>query len=953
MGIELDERYQVEVYEAIKNGIKEKNSAGIVLPTGTGKTYLALKLIEDNLDKQQILYVSSSPTINVEVRKVIQSIYSPEIADTILSKVKFTTYSGLYRRYITHKEDMQEYNSDIIIFDEIHRSGAEKWKEAVDYLLEENKQASILGMTATPLRNDGNNMIEARCGKIDYELKISEAVARGILKLPTYISARHIFAEDMESMQERITSVQDKREREKLQKKLNGLRKQVENAKGLKEIYNKYLQKDGRYLIFCNPGDNIEGLQEKAKADGNFDDINKEQTYLRVESSRTDTENTMALRDFCRKSGNDLRLLYSKNMLNEGIHNEDITGEIMLRPTKSYILFSQQLGRVLRRDNEKDVIVLDLVGNIRYFKEFRLEIQQTIEKGMSRGKRIYNPKVLESFRILEEQEDFIESFEQIEKQLDSMSIVSRFISKLEELKALGVDITRITQRDTIETLAKKSGIATEVLQEAGFDLSYKIGNAKRNISNAYRRKEKSCIPPTKEELQRLQELGVDLDYKRSQEEREKLSAQEFIDKLSRLQALEIDVTKITTTDTIETLAKKSGITVEVLQKEGFKLSYKIGIAKNNIIQAYRGKGSNKPPTKEEIQQLEELGVSLDYRKSQEEREKSSAQEFIDKLSKLQNLGVDVTKLTATDTIETLAKKSGIAAEILQEAGFDLNNKIGGTKGRIAMAYRGNGSNKPPTKEELERLQELGVDLDYKRSQEEREKSSAQMFIDKLSKLQSLGVDITRIIQKDTIETLAKKSGITVDVLKKAGFNLSYKIGNTKSSITQAYRGKGSNKSPTKEEVQQLQDLGVDLNYKKSQEERKKSATQILIDKLSRLKSLGVDITRITQRDTIETLAKKCGIAVEILQEAGFDLNNKIGGTKERIAMAYRGKGRRKPPTKEEIQQLQELGISLERKRKTGQEIGQATFDVSVEKCDEAQNVISKLIERQEENKEQK
>ena len=57
--------------------------------------------------------------------------------------------------------------------------------------------------------------------------------------------------------------------------------------------------------------------------------------------------------------------------------------------------------------------------------------------------------------------------------------------------------------------------------------------------------------------------------------------------------------------------------------------------------------------------------------------------------------------------------------------------------------------------------------------------------------------------------------------------------------------------------------------------------------------------------------------------------------------------------KEEIQQLQELGISLERKRKTGQEIGQATFDVSVEKCDEAQNVISKLIERQEENKEQK
>lgn len=950
MRVELDERYQVEAYEAIKNGIKEKGSAGIVLPTGTGKTYLALKLIEDNLDKQQILYVSSSPTINVEVRKVIQSIYSPEMADTILSKVKFTTYSGLYRRYSTHKEDMQEYNSDIIIFDEIHRSGAEKWKEAVNYLIGENKQANILGMTATPLRNDGNNMIEARCGKIDYELKVSEAVARGILKLPTYISARHIFAEDMESMQEKITAIQDEKTREDLQKKLNKIRKQVENAKGLKEIYNKYLQREGRYLIFCNPGDDIEELQEKARLDGVFNDINKEQTYLRAESSRTDTENKMALRDFCRKSGNDLRLLYSKNMLNEGIHNEDITGEIMLRPTRSYILFSQQLGRVLRRDNEKNVIVLDLVGNIRYFKEFRLEIQQTIERGLSRGKSIYNPKVLESFRIQEEQEDFIESFEQIEKQLDSMSAVSRFINKLKELQTLGVNVTRITYNDTIATLAKKCGVAVEILQEAGFKLNYKIGDAKFAVARAYRSKT-GLIPPTTEELQQLKELGVNLEYRRSQEDREKTATQVFIDKLSKLKALGVDVTRITSRDTIATLAEKSGIAVEVLREADIDLKYKVGYAKKRVVDNYRGRG--RKLTEEELQQLKELRINLGHRRSQEEREKSTVQIFIDKLIKLQTLGVDVTKIRFNDTIETLAKKSGIAVDVLQKEKFDINYKIGNAKNGIAGAYRGKIGLKPPTQEELQQLKKLGIDMEYKRSQEDREKSSTQAFIDKLSKLKTLGVDVTRITSRDTIGTLVEKSGITVDVVQKAGFDLDYKIGNIKSGVRDAYRGKGSNKSPTIEELQQLQELGIDLDYKKSQEERKKSSAQIFIDKLSKLQTLGVDVTKLTTTDTIETLAKKSEIAIEILQEAGFDLNNKIGGTKERIAMAYRGTGQYKPPTKEEVQQLQELGVSLERKRKTGQEIGQATFDVSVEKCDEAQNVISNLLERQEKNKEQK
>lgn len=153
MKVELDNRYQTEAYEEIQKSISETGKAGIILPTGTGKTYLALKLIEDNLDKEQIIYVSPSPTINARVRKLIHKIYDKEEAKAILAKVKFVTYNGLSKRYKIHKEDMREYHSELIILDEVHRSGAKEWGKAVDYLLEDNKEARNIGNDSYPTSN--------------------------------------------------------------------------------------------------------------------------------------------------------------------------------------------------------------------------------------------------------------------------------------------------------------------------------------------------------------------------------------------------------------------------------------------------------------------------------------------------------------------------------------------------------------------------------------------------------------------------------------------------------------------------------------------------------------------------------------------------------------------------------------------------------------------------------
>ena len=74
MAIALDPRYQVEAYEQVKQDFQEGNRSCVVFPTGCGKSYIALKLIEDN-PEQKVTYVTSSPVLIEQLKKMIEETY--------------------------------------------------------------------------------------------------------------------------------------------------------------------------------------------------------------------------------------------------------------------------------------------------------------------------------------------------------------------------------------------------------------------------------------------------------------------------------------------------------------------------------------------------------------------------------------------------------------------------------------------------------------------------------------------------------------------------------------------------------------------------------------------------------------------------------------------------------------------------------------------------------------
>ena len=281
-----------------------------------------------------------------------------------------------------------------------------------------------------------------------------------------------------------------------------------------------------------------------------------------------------------------------------------------------------------------------------------------------------------------------------------------FIKKLEILIEHGIDVTKITQKDTIQTLAQKSGvvITEKKAEELGIELSDRIGTTKTYIASASRGK--GCgKKPSEEQVQKLQNLGISLEVRDI--------TQELIEKLKILKELKVDVTKIAVKDTIQTLAEKSGviITVEQAEEIGIKLSDKIGQTKKGIADAWRGNGTCKKPTQEQVQELQKLGISLEVR--------DVTQEFIEKLKILKEQKIDVTKITVTDTIQTLAKKSGVVLteKKSEELGIKLSDRIGQTRVSISRAYRGDRSRKRPTQEQVQILSELGISLEKRTGKE--------------------------------------------------------------------------------------------------------------------------------------------------------------------------------------------------------------------------------------------
>ena len=404
-----NEKPYSDVIEAFNNG---KKRVCIIRPTGSGKSYIAYEVAK-NFHK--VLVLAPNNYILQQNEEIIGS-----------NGIEYISYPLLNSIYKSPENHLKGY--DLIITDEFHRLGAKQWGKAYANLLIDNPKAYVLGLTATETRylDDNRDMARELFGldRIVNKLTLSEAWEQHILKAPTYVIGSLDFDKELEEL-EKLTKETI------LEHDLSDIKVDWSRSGGISGIFKKYLRPDLKRLIVFN--DRVKNYS-KMKEDltrwlheagfMNFSIYEADVSVKDVDS---------VIRAFNKDKSDNLKILVSVNMLNEGIHAEGCEGVIMFRSTCSKNIFQQQIGRCMCANPEsKKPIVIDLVDNLYredYIWDFTSGLQQPISEEENDKNDDY---VLEIDDLLIRYKNLLERYEEI---------LSIYSINLEKFKKLGRMVT--------------------------------------------------------------------------------------------------------------------------------------------------------------------------------------------------------------------------------------------------------------------------------------------------------------------------------------------------------------------------------------------------------------------------------------------------------------------------------------------------------------------------------
>ena len=479
MGVVLFQHNET-AYKSAVSMLDTTGKAAVIHPTGTGKSFIALKLCEENPEKRVCWLSPSEYIFQTQMENWKSAFNIPEfiakekkerkITDQ-QQNISFYTYAKLMRM---EEAALSEIRPDYIILDEFHRCGAAQWGGGVERLCRMYQKAKVLGLSATSIRyldNQRDMAWELFEGNIASELTLGEAIARGILPMPTYILSVYSYQRELKRCEAQIQRAKNSAVREKARQQLEALRRALEQADGLEEIFAKYMipaggkeeqnKKENRNDLKRDAEDTAEQIKiqnnrtniepasyteekhlnpsrkESKQACGkyvvfcaNYDHLNemKELVYewfARVDSAphiytvySEEKQAAQEFRAFQQDQSCHLKLLYCIDMLNEGIHLNDIDGVILLRPTVSPTIYKQQIGRALAAGKKKTPVIFDIVMNIENLYSIGAveeELRETVLSYRAMGKE--NELVNERFQIVDEVQDCRKLFTQLNETL--------------------------------------------------------------------------------------------------------------------------------------------------------------------------------------------------------------------------------------------------------------------------------------------------------------------------------------------------------------------------------------------------------------------------------------------------------------------------------------------------------------------------------------------------------
>ncbi len=362
-----------------------ENRAILISATGTGKTYASAFAMRE-LGFKKVLFLVHRSQLARQSLKSYKNVFSDNISMGLVG----SGYKEYDKDYIfatvqtLNKEDyLKKYapdNFDCIILDEAHHSSADTYQKIMSYF----KPKLWLGMTATPDKRDdniaGKNIYEIFNHNIAYEIRLQQAMKEDLLCPFHYFGIIDISMLDDKKISSKKMDITD----------FNQLVSDERVSHIIKQAnYYGYSGERVKGLVFCSRIDETEELSKKFNAlgyrtialNGNSSEEERTKAFERLAMNEEDITDELKPLDY----------IFSVEILNEGVDIVEVNQIIMLRPTQSPIVFTQQLGRGLRKAEGKEyTVILDFIGN--YKNNFMIPIALS-------GDKTYNADTIKKYVI--------------------------------------------------------------------------------------------------------------------------------------------------------------------------------------------------------------------------------------------------------------------------------------------------------------------------------------------------------------------------------------------------------------------------------------------------------------------------------------------------------------------------------------------------------------------------
>lgn len=334
---------QVEALYYLNRAREEGVGKGLVIAaTGVGKTYLSAF---DAVKYRRVLFIAHREEILKQAKETFETVqpsrthgrfyggYKETDADNIYASIQSISRES-YARYFN------EESFDYIVVDEFHHAAADSYLKALQHF----KPRFLLGLTATPYRTDNRDIYSLCDDNVIYEIYLKDAINRGLLVPFKYFG---IYDQTDYNIIEQRNG----------QYVIEQLEQELSRKERASLVLDNYKNLAGRRTLgFCASILHAENMAQYFSEQG----IKAVAVHSGSKTSYTISRDAA----IAKLAEGEINVVFTVDIFNEGVDIPELDTVMFLRPTESFTIFLQQLGRGLRKAEGKEYLtVLDFIGN--------------------------------------------------------------------------------------------------------------------------------------------------------------------------------------------------------------------------------------------------------------------------------------------------------------------------------------------------------------------------------------------------------------------------------------------------------------------------------------------------------------------------------------------------------------------------------------------------------------